>query len=167
MAGQRRGPAAADRQLAESAEDEHRHGLVGEQVADPHAGVVPTCDRRPQVIGERPGHPACSKPGGSGPPHRLSPCTSRRLLPVRAHRGGGGLRQAGFVARDGQRLVAEAAKHPPATSTGESAKVTHEGDHDFCWLREALTASGLRLVEVDSLDQAELAQLRDRYTAGD
>ncbi len=43
----------------------------------------------------------------------------------------------------------------------------HEGDHDFCWSREALTAGGLRLVEVDSLDEAELAELRDRYATGD
>jgi hypothetical protein len=42
----------------------------------------------------------------------------------------------------------------------------HEGDHDFCWSQEALTAGGLRLVEVASLDEAERAELRDRYAAG-
>ncbi|SEO83731.1 hypothetical protein [Amycolatopsis saalfeldensis] len=42
----------------------------------------------------------------------------------------------------------------------------HEGDHDFWWSREALTAGGLRLVEVASLGEAECAELRDRYAAG-
>lgn len=42
----------------------------------------------------------------------------------------------------------------------------HEGDHDFTWSRDALTVAGSRLIEVDSLDPARLAELRARYAAG-
>jgi hypothetical protein len=43
----------------------------------------------------------------------------------------------------------------------------HEGDHDFAWPREDLMHSGNRLVDVDSLEPARLAERRDQYAAGD
>lgn len=42
----------------------------------------------------------------------------------------------------------------------------HEGDHDFAWSREDLLKTGDRLVEVDSLDMADLLELRERYADG-
>jgi hypothetical protein len=44
---------------------------------------------------------------------------------------------------------------------GSAKSYAHEGDH-HCWVGEALTSNGLRLVEVDNVGQAELAELTPR-----
>jgi hypothetical protein len=43
----------------------------------------------------------------------------------------------------------------------------HEGDHDFRWSRDELTADGNRLAEIDSLNAVQLTELRAKSAAGD